>query len=278
MEKFSREIKIRVAVILVVFFSSFIVLFLQIPDHKFHIYFLDVGQGDSILVKTPQGHQVLIDGGPGNFVIEQLAEVMPFFDKTIDLMVMTHPHDDHIAGLIEVLRRYEVSAVLMTGVIFENQAYAEFLREINLQGIQIFYAQSDSDFLFGDVIMDILYPFKNIAGDSFSNINNSSIAMMLHYKNQRILLTGDLEKEFESELVSSGIDLNADIYKAGHHGSRSSSSEDFLEKISPKTVVIQVGKNNKFAHPHPETLRALYRAGVEKIDQTDLLGRIEFVF
>lgn len=278
MEKFSREIKIRVAVILVVFFSSFIVLFLQIPDHKFHIYFLDVGQGDSILVKTPQGHQVLIDGGPGNFVIEQLAEVMPFFDKTIDLMVMTHPHDDHIAGLIEVLRRYEVSAVLMTGVIFENQAYAEFLREINLQGIQIFYAQSDYDFLFGDVIMDILYPFKNIAGDSFSNINNSSIAMMLHYKNQRILLTGDLEKEFESELVSSGIDLNADIYKAGHHGSRSSSSEDFLEKISPKTVVIQVGKNNKFAHPHPETLRALYRAGVEKIDQTDLLGRIEFVF
>ena len=102
--------------------------YLQVPNHSFHLYFLDVGQGDSIFIKTPENHQILIDGGPQNKVIEELGEVMPFFDKSLDLVVLTHPHADHIDGLVEVLKRYRVDNVLVTGVNYENPTYKEFLK------------------------------------------------------------------------------------------------------------------------------------------------------
>lgn len=253
-------------------------LFVQLPDDRFHIYFLDVGQGDSTFVKTPFGHQILIDGGPNNYVIEELGKVMPFFDKTIDLVILTHPHADHIDGMVEVLKRFEVENVLMTGVYSGDSTYLEFLRVIEEQGVRVFIAKNEMGFLFGDVEVDVLYPVESFFGKSFDNINNSSIVVRISYGEESILITGDLEIEGEEELVESGLLDNVDILQVGHHGSKTASSLPFLAKISPEIAVISCGEDNKFGHPHTEALENLEMAGVEEVYRTDLDGTIEFVY
>lgn len=250
----------------------------QIPDNEFRIYFLDIGQGDSVLIKTPENQQILIDGGPQNKVIEELAEVMPFFDKSLDLVVLTHPHADHIDGLVEVLKRYEVKNVLFTGVQDDGSVYKEFLKEIGEQEINLYIAEKNTDFRFGAVVLDVIYPSKQVLGENFNNLNNSSIAMKIFYKGKTILLTGDLEMEAEEKLIRSGTNLKADIFKAGHHGSRTSSTWNLLKKVDPNIVVIQSGKNNKFGHPHAETLENLEKLGIEKVYRNDLNGRVEISF
>jgi len=274
MSKFRKYIS--TGIFLCIFSVSYAIY--ELPDVMFHIYFLDVDQGDSILIKTPQDHHILIDGGPKTFVLEQLGEVMPFFDREIDLMILTHPHADHMEGLVEVLKRYKVRNVLITGVIFFDDTYKEFLKEINALDIPIFVADSKTDFVFDDVFIDVLYPFKPIAGSSYDNVNNSSVGIAVVYKDKKILLFGDLEEEIEQMLLKTFLPRDVDIYKASHHGSRTASSIEFLKRISPKEVVIQVGKNNQFKHPHPETIRNFHRAGVEKIYRTDIDGRVEFTF
>jgi competence protein ComEC len=267
--------------VLVVMAAAYIALgyaFYQLPDEKFHLYFLNVDQGDGILIKTPQSHYILVDGGPMNFVLQELGEVLPFFEREIDFMVLTHPHSDHIEGLIEVLKRYKVNNVLLTGVnVFDNE-YKEFLKEIRVQNIRIFIAESKTDFVFGEVKMDIIYPFKEIIGQNFANINDSSVGMRISYKDKNIVLLGDLEAVVEKELVKTDLSYNVDIYKASHHGSKTSSSLEFLKRLRPKTVVIQVGENNKFKHPSPETLNSFKELGITKILRTDMDGRIEFAF
>ncbi|MFC1616176.1 ComEC/Rec2 family competence protein [Patescibacteria group bacterium] len=266
------------------YFGIFILLiiwiwaFLQLPDHKFHIYFLDVGQGDAIFIKTPQNHQILIDGGPQNKVIQELNQIIPFFDKNIDLLVLTHPHADHIQGLIEVLKRYQVEKVLITGVNYSNANYDEFLSEISTQNIQVFSAEQSSDFILGEVIFDVIYPFSNISGQDFENINNSSIAMIITYQDHKILLSGDLEKEGEQELIETDLNLKVDIIKAAHHGSKTASSLNFLKRLSVKKAIIQSGKDNRFGHPHSESIRNFYRSGITQIFRNDQEGRVEFTF
>lgn len=272
------KIKRRIISGILIGYVILTVLFLQLPDKNFHVYFLDVGQGDSIFIKTPQNHQVLIDGGPADAVIERLGEIMPFFDKSIDMVVLTHPHSDHVDGLVEVLKRYDVENVLLTGVSDDYPGYLEFLKEIDEKNIKVFIADDNTDFLLGDVLIDTIYPFKNIFGEWFLNLNNSSIAVRVIYKNNVMLLAGDLEAEAEKELIASKIDLKADILKASHHGSKTASSLLFLEKVRPETVVIQCGAENKFGHPHPETLKSLEKINVKKIFRNDLDGTVEFVF
>jgi len=253
-----------------------VVLLRQLPDDRFHVYFLDIGQGDSILIKTPQNHQILIDGGPENTVVEELSEVIPYFDKSIDLMVLTHPHEDHLAGLVEVLERYEVENVLFTGVQYKSGTYFEFLKRI--EGLNIFFAEAGTDFQFGNVLLDVIYPFESVALENFENVNNSSVAIRVVFGEIVILLTGDLEVEAEEVLIESGVDLEAYLFKAGHHGSRTSSTWELLKKVQPAVVVIQSGEGNSYDHPHPETLRNFARIGVEKVFRNDLEGRVEFVF
>lgn len=271
--------KIRKAWVLIIIFgyAALVLLWLQIPDQRFHVYFLDVGQGDGILIKTPENHQILVDGGPGNFVLGELIEVMPFFDKSIDLVVLTHPHADHVSGLIEVLKRYHVDNVLITGVEYKSPEYTEFLNEISAQNVRVFWAEEDTDFVFGEVLVDVIYPERQINSDKFANINNSSIAMMIKFNDRKILLTGDLELEGEAKLIETGTNLEADIFKAGHHGSKTASSPSLLRLVKPGVAIIQSGKGNSYGHPHKETLENLRKLGI-KVYRNDEMGRIEFIF
>lgn len=274
----SKKLKTILFSSLIVGWLSLYVLSSQIPDYKFHIFFLDVGQGDSTFIKTPQNHQILIDGGEDNTVLENLKDVVPFFDKSIDLIVLTHPHKDHIGGLIEVMKRFDIENILITGVYSDDPYYLELLQNIKSLDTNVFIANADTDFLFNNVLLDVIYPFAQIAYKSFENQNNSSIVIKVFYKDEVILLTGDIEKTIEQEIINSNINIKSDILKMAHHGSKTSSSAEFLKKASPEISVIQVGKNNKFGHPNEETLENLSSAGVKEIYRTDEEGIIEFVF
>lgn len=253
------------------------VLFGQLPDKSFHIYFLDVGQGDSIYIKTPQNHQILVDAGAGDSVIDELSEVIPFFDKSIDLIVLTHPDKDHVEGFSSVLEKYKVENVLLTGVQKESKIYEEVLEKILKEDCTVFIAQAGSDFKIGEVILDIIFPLNQAFATDPKESNNVAVAMRVIYKDKIILLTADLEEEIENKLAGRYKNLQANIFKAGHHGSKTSTSEKFLKAAKPDVVVISAGKNNSYGHPHQEVVERLEKFGT-KIRRTDLEGRIEYVF
>jgi len=249
----------------------------RLPHEQMVVDFLNVGQGDAILITTPTGEQVLVDGGPEQFVLGELGAVMPFLDRTIDLLVLTHPHADHVMGLIPVLRQYKVGAVLLTGVAYENPIYEIFLEEIQSQNIPIWVAHQQSDFAFGEVYFDILFPFQPLVGQEFDNVNNSSIVMKISFYETDILLTGDAEHEVEEALLTVNAPLEAEVLKAGHHGSRTASGLEFLEAVSPEKVIIQCGADNDFGHPHEETL-AILGSHEAQVLRNDLDDRIRLTY
>lgn len=271
---------LKVWIMMLFVFSALLACaFYALPDFRPHIYFLDAGQGDAILVRTPNDRFVLIDGGPDDKVLTELSDVMPFFSRRIDLVILTHAHSDHINGLVSVLKRYDVPAVLITGAVAHGSYYDEFMDIIAGKNIRLFIAESGNDFDFGGgVFLDILYPVESIFAKKIENTNNASIVSKLVYGKSSALLTGDAENESEKEQLSTDFDLSADILKAGHHGSRTASSPAYLKSVNPEIAVIQCGAGNKFSHPHPETLTNLSGIGVQKIYRTDLNGRVRFSF
>ena len=247
------------------------------PPENLGVDFLDVGQGDAILIKTPFGQNILIDGGPDNKVIEELGKNLPFWDRQIDLMVLTHPHDDHATGLIEVIKRYSVKKILYTGVVHSAPNYLAWLEAIRERKIPLIIIDRPQKIILGDnCYLEIIFPRKSLLAREVDNLNNSSIVARLVYGETKFLLMGDAEIEVEKELLSSGADLSAQVLKTGHHGSDTSSSQEFLEAVSPRTAVIQVGKDNDFGHPSLRILKRLERAGAE-ILRTDLDGTIKLV-
>ena len=222
------------------------------------INFFDVGQGDAIFIESPDGKQMLIDGGPSSVILEKLGREMKFYDRYIDLVLLTHPEYDHINGLIEVIKRYRVGAIITTGVVRDTNQYKEWVRIIEEKNIPIYVAKFGGEIDFGkNIKMDILYPFESLVGQKVSNTNNSSIVGKLVYKEFEVLLTGDIEKVIERKLINSGIDLRADILKVPHHGSKTSSTKEFLKAVSSVLNIIQAGKDNKYGHPHEEVLERM---------------------
>ena len=269
--------------ILQIFFTVLVILsgllwkiICGINDHDLHVYVLNIGQGDSILVRLSTGENILIDGGPDEAVLRELADVLPLYERKIDVVILTHPHADHMNGLLDVLQHYEVSSVLVTGVYYHSSAYDEFIDQVVREKTAVYFARADTDYRLGTVALDMVYPLKLLQGDRYENINNSSISFRLLSRDGIFYFSGDLEKEGEEELLKSGQDLRADIFKAGHHGSRTSSSEALLDAIQPKIALISCGINNTFKHPHPETLKHLAERGIQFF-RTDLDGRIEVI-
>ena len=245
-------------------------------DGLLKAYFLDVGQGDAIFIETPNGNQVLIDGGPDNKVLEKLGEVMPFYDKEIDLVILSHPHADHLTGLFEVLNRYEIKNIIEAKEEYESPQFQMWQKAVKDEGANNVEAISGTVIDLGkDLRLNILHPFKSVAGTKTSKPHDDVVVAMLEYGAVKILLTGDMEKKVEDKLVSVGLDLDADVLKIGHHGSKTSSTERFLNIITPEVAVIQVGKN-KYGHPSPEVLKRLEDSGI-KYYRNDLDGDVKIV-
>ena len=273
-----------VFVILGILFGLNILAWLAVYDlnkpQLLEVNFFDVGQGEAIFIETPSRHQILIDGGPSSLILEKLAESLPFWDRTIDLIILTHPEHDHLAGLIEVLKRYKVENILWTGVLRDTAEYKEWVKLIKDEGAKIKIAQASQRINLSTYevnrYIDILYPFENLEGQEFKNSNNTSIVAKLNLGENSFLFTGDAYKSVEKKLIDKETDLASDVLKVGHHGSKTSNSEEFIEKVSPEIAVISVGKDNPYHHPHQETLDTLEKYGI-KILRTDLNSDIKIL-
>lgn len=235
------------------------------PDGDVTVHALYVGQGDSMFITGPSGQQVLIDGGPDNSALAGMGKRMSFFDRTIDLLVLTHPDTDHTFALPELLRRYRVQAALITGVNHSQPRYAEFLDLLRRQKIPVLVADPAKDINLGDgMLLDVLWPPPVYLGSDppKEGSNNTSIVLRLTYGEDTMLFTGDMEEPEENALLASGADVRADILKVGHHGSKTSTSTGFLLAVDPRLALISAGKDNRFGHPHQVVLERLKRHDV----------------
>jgi len=267
-----KKYKWRLAVALLLAVNFGLVSFaLQRPDGLAHIYFLDVGQGDAILITTPNDQHILIDGGPTGAVVSKLDGILPVWDRDIDYMLLTHPHADHATGLLAVLQRYSVKHFLYNGVDYDTEIYTTLLEEVNRQRIPVEIAEVSDDLKFGETSLDIIAPA--VERPKRADPNETSVVAVFRYKNFRAIFTGDASINNERELLAAGLVPDVDVLKVGHQGSHTSSSIEFLQAARPEVGVIEVGPNT-YGHPHRDILQRLTALGVA-IYRTDQNGTIE---
>jgi competence protein ComEC len=249
----------------------------SLKDQKLEIIFFDIGQGDSILINTKNNQQILIDGGPNNSVVDKLGKTLPFYDKKIELIILTHPDKDHINGLIEVVKRYQVDKILTTGIECSTEVCQILSEQIQKKEIPIKIAQAGQTISLGDnVFLGILNPLENLSGENVKNKNDASIVAKLVAGENSVLLTGDITSKSEKKLVENNFKLQSDFLKIAHHGSKYSTSEIFLKEVSPETAIISVGKNS-WGMPTKEVLEKLDREKI-KVYRTDIDGDVRVIF
>ncbi len=239
---------------------------------KMTVKYIDVGQGDATLIVSPEGKTVLIDAGDnsqGKTVIQSLKKEAV---KQIDYFVLTHPDADHVGGADDVIRSLPVKSVVMPLKSSSTKTYFDVLRAIQEKKIPIIHGEKGMSLDIGkSVKAQILSSGPKV---SYVDTNDWSIVLKVTYGKQKFLFTGDAAKKAENDMLASGQDLSANVYKAGHHGSKTSSSSKFLKAVRPEIVVISVGANNKYHHPSIETLQHIQQAGVKKIYRTDDRGTV----
>lgn len=237
------------------------------------ITFLDIGQGDAIFIRAPNGNQVLVDGGsPNKAVLRELSKVMPFYDKSIDVAMLTHNHLDHYGGLNDVLAKYKIKLEMDSGTKNRDSGFVEFEKLLKEKNTTRVHAKRGMRVnLSENIHMDILLPIIN---DEDLSPHDGMLVSRLVYKDSSFLLTGDMEENLENFLLWVGGDIKSDVLKVGHHGSKTSTSEKFLGNVNPGIAVISAGRNNKYGHPHEEVVERLSRFKVSVL-RTDEKGIIK---
>jgi len=235
---------------------------------------LDIGQGDALFIESPTGTQVLVDGGPGKALMKEISTVMPWYDRHIDMLVVTNPDKDHYEGFIPLLDKYAVDVVLESGTHSPTPEYVTFEKEMIDNKISKILARRGQIIdLGGGAYLQVLFPDRDVSGLSS---NDGSIVMKLVYGDTSVLLQGDSTAKIEQYLVDlDGDNLKSTILKVGHHGSRTSTSEEYVKQVFPEWAVISAGKDNSYGHPHKETLGILSKFRVPIIG-THEVGRIVF--
>ncbi len=240
------------------------------------MWFADVGQGDGIIIRTPDQSTIIVDGGPSRSFLKDVDQRVPINDKDIDLLVATHPDADHITGLVPLLESGRVRHVLINRVEKETAVYKKILELMDTQRIPTIEATAGQVYTFGDVSLTVLWPdperLPNLMGKKV-DYNLASIVLHIQHGENDFLLTGDAPIPVEDVLVASQKIPDVDVLKAGHHGSRTSTGDTLLQATKPEYGILSVGAKNRYGHPTAETLNRLQQAGVQ-IFRTDRQGTI----
>jgi competence protein ComEC len=252
----------------------YFIVFYSISSQELKIVFLDVGQGDAILVSQGQ-NQLLIDGGRnGKIVLEKMGKYIPFWDRTIETVVATHPDQDHIGGLIDVVKSYRVGTIIETKAQSDSQTFQAWQEAVKAENSQIVEAINGVTIKFLDgAEAKVYYPFSSLESPNRANNNQYSVVIKFTVGEDNFLFTGDLPSEQEMALVKEKSDIRSNILKTAHHGSKYSTSEEFIEAVSPREAIISVGKDNAYGHPSSEVIERLLKHGV-RIFRTDEMGDI----
>ncbi len=244
----------------------------EVSPGALRVHFLDVGQGDCILVQFPKGRNMLVDAGKNDSAVAIIDYLEARGIARLDYLVGTHPHEDHIGSLDTVIQEFPVGEILLPKVTANTRTFRELLEAIAGKGLQVTTAKAGMNILEEEGLsVKVLAPI----GSSYNDLNNYSAVIKITYREVSFLLEGDAESESEKEMLNSGADVRADVLKVGHHGSNSSTSPAFLSMVKPEYAVISLGADNDYHHPHPTTLAKLKKAGVD-ILRTDERGTIVF--
>ena len=255
-----------------------LIIFAQPKTGELVVTVLNIGQGDSIYIKSPTGVEVLIDGGPDSSVLQELPKVMAYGDRTIDAVIATHPDADHIGGLVDVVPRYTIKNFIEPG-ISKNTATAKKLQqevsEKNIPRVKAYRGMWLE--LGGGARLDILFPDFDVSTLSDDKVNDGCVVAHLVYKHTSALFTCDAPFEVEEHLlaISTSSALKSDVLKVGHHGSKYSSSNEFLEAVDAQFAAISVGQN-RYGHPTTEAINRILAHGAQLL-RTDESGTIRFV-
>lgn len=268
----------------------------SLPDGKLHIFFCDVGQGDAVYIRTPSNQDMLIDGGPDDKVLACLGRHMPFYDRTIDVVLLTHPQKDHMQGLISVIQRYSVKYFVIGEEGNDTAGYKSLVENIKKKNVPVKNLFTGDKFWFGKVEFDVLWPEKkwvishvsplignlsyrsdlNVLGLSTNTeLNDFSYYIDLKYGTFSALFPGDGDIHIQPDILGLGVLSDTDVLKVPHHGSKTGMLPEFLDKIKPKLAVISVGKNS-YGHPTKEALQLLETRLIE-LKRTDLSGDVEVI-
>ncbi len=238
---------------------------------------LSIGQGDAIYIESPTGRQVLIDGGPDGSVLRELPKVMPAFDRSLDVVVATHPDADHVAGLTGVVNRYEVGMFLEPGMYKDTTISSAVENAVDTRQVPryLLHAGMSLD-LGGGAWLEVLHPGRDVSRLSGQFANQAGLVMRLTYASTSAMFMADVPTAVEVALVATyGTHLDSDLLKAGHHGSRTSSSDTFVKAVSPDVALLSLGRGNSYHHPHVEPLSIFKKYGA-LVARTDLEGTLVF--
>ena len=253
----------------------------QTPSGLLKVAVLDVGQGDAIYIESPSGQQIVIDAGPDNTVLRRLPKVMPLFDRSLDAVLETHPHADHIAGFVDLLKRYSVGAFIEPGVAYKSVVVDVLEQEIDDEKIPRYLARRGMVVDLGDgAVLTILYPQSDVTRLPEAKVHEGNVVARLTYGKTSFLLMGDAPKDVEARLLAendalAAQGLKSDVLKVGHHGSRTSSSNSFIAAVHPTYAAISVAAHNMYKLPNQEPIDSLAKVGAQVL-RTDQAGTILF--
>lgn len=278
----------KIIVVSLLIFCNLIALsvFLDLQEEgDLEVVFLDVGQGNAALVQTPQRHNILIDGGPEDEIVKSLSEELPFWNREIDLMILSHPHSDHLSGFVEILDRYNVKKVLWNGQKTDSLTYERWKSKLDMPTK---LAQRGQRVDLGEGYLDVLHPPKKF--DHEKDVNRNSVVNRIHKGDQAVLLTGDIFKQDEKKLLKKEeicqeenygwcrvMQLPSQVLELSHHGSSTSNSSEFIKRVAPQVGLISAGKDNRYNHPHSKVIEMLKDNQVE-IHRTYKDGKLRVQF
>lgn len=277
-----KTIRLFIILIFITTLGLFVYQYIIYNDGKLHIVFCNVGQGDAILIRTPSGATALYDGGPDQKVLSCLSDYLPFWQRQLNLMLLSHPHSDHLVGLLSVLKRYSVLQFGSEKLFNKTAVYESLLSLLTSQKTPVYVLSKGQRFsLPGEVRLEILGPSPEYlrttspGGTIGESKEFASVAVLLRYQSFSLLLTGDSQAVGLGDALAGTPIKQVTVLQSPHHGSKTGLSKEMLQKLSPELAVISVGKNS-YGHPSKETLRLLAESGIKTV-RTDKNGSIEII-